>query len=124
MVISERIKFLRMHNEWTQKTLAEYVGESSQVISNWERGYTFPDLQNVIDLANVLDCTTDFLLGRSDQPFDILKKIDNVWKEKGIEETDFFYVHVWEELSKEEIDQILNFFDFIRQSKKTEQTED
>ncbi|GGC89748.1 hypothetical protein GCM10007216_20600 [Thalassobacillus devorans] len=118
MVTAERIRFLRIHHNWTQKKLSEEVGESSQVISNWERGYTTPSLENIVALADALDCTTDYLLGKSDQPFDILKKINDVLEDKGIEETDLFYVYVWEELSREEIIQILNFFQFIRQSHK------
>ncbi|WP_028782866.1 helix-turn-helix domain-containing protein [Thalassobacillus devorans] len=117
MVTAERIRFLRIHHNWTQKKLSEKVGESSQVISNWERGYTTPSLQNILALADALDCTTDYLLGRSDQPFDILKKINDVLADKGFDETDLFYVYVWEELTQEEIKQVLNFFQFIRQSK-------
>ena len=40
MAVSNNIKRIRKLNNLYQKELADKVGTSSQVISNWERGYT------------------------------------------------------------------------------------
>lgn len=68
-----RIKELRRALKLTQKQLADKVHVSSQVVSNWERGYSTPDSEDVKILASALDCSIDYLLGieetsrRSDQ---------------------------------------------------------
>ena len=40
MDISEKIKFYRKEKGLTQYQLGQLINKSSQVISNWERGYT------------------------------------------------------------------------------------
>lgn len=63
MNIGERIRKKRKEQKLTQAELAKQVNVSSQVISNWERGYTTPDSEDVRNLAKALDVTTDFLHG-------------------------------------------------------------
>lgn len=63
-MISERIKEQRKKMRYTQKQLADKVNVSPQVISNWERGYTEPSADDINKLAEKLDCTSDYLLGR------------------------------------------------------------
>lgn len=63
MNIGERIRKKRKEHKLTQAELAKQVNVSSQVISNWERGYTTPDSEDVRNLAKALDVTTDFLHG-------------------------------------------------------------
>jgi transcriptional regulator with XRE-family HTH domain len=58
-----RIKELRKKLNLTQKELAKKINVSPQVVSNWERNYTSLDDEDVINLANVLQTTTDYLLG-------------------------------------------------------------
>lgn len=65
MKVNERIREQRRKMRYTQKELADKVNVSSQVISNWERGYTEPSAEDITKLSEVLDCTSDYLLGRS-----------------------------------------------------------
>ena len=67
MRTGEKIKELRKKFELTQKQLAEKIHVSSQVISNWERGYSTPDSEDVKKLAEALDCSIDQLLGRDEK---------------------------------------------------------
>ena len=57
MTLGERIKLRRKELGLTQVQLGEMVHKSSQVISNWERGYTTAmspeDLQNIAQALNV-----------------------------------------------------------------------
>ena len=57
MTLGERIKLRRKELGLTQVQLGEMVHKSSQVISNWERGYTTAmspeDLQNIARALNV-----------------------------------------------------------------------
>jgi transcriptional regulator with XRE-family HTH domain len=67
-VIGIRIKHLRKSENWKQQELGDLLGVSPQVISNWERGYSFPDHADIVKLARLLRTTTDFLLGVVDEP--------------------------------------------------------
>ena len=51
---------------FTQKKLSELVGISQQSYSDYENGRTFPDEMTLIKLANALNVSVDFLLGRTD----------------------------------------------------------
>lgn len=57
MTLGERIKLRRKELGLTQVQLGEMVHKSSQVVSNWERGYTTAmspeDLQNIAQALNV-----------------------------------------------------------------------
>ncbi|PAE20542.1 hypothetical protein CHH80_11055 [Bacillus sp. 7504-2] len=69
MSIGYRIKQKRNEKRLTQSQLGALVNVSSQVISNWERGYTHPNHEDVARLAEALDCSTEYLHGRIDQPY-------------------------------------------------------
>lgn len=63
MGIGSRIKSKRNEMRLKQTELAKLVNVSSQVISNWERGYTDPNHDDVARLADALGCSTDYLHG-------------------------------------------------------------
>lgn len=65
-MIGARIKEQRQKIRYTQKMLADKVSASPQVISNWERGYTEPSADDISRLSEALECTSDYLLGKSD----------------------------------------------------------
>lgn len=67
MNIGDRIKSKRKEKRLTQKELSDLVNVSAQVISNWERDYTHPDYDDVARLSEVLNCSSDYLLGRTDK---------------------------------------------------------
>ena len=54
--IGLRIKYLRTSRDFTQATLAEAVGVSTEAISNIERGVNYPSFENLIKIAEVLKC--------------------------------------------------------------------
>ncbi|EHD4919976.1 helix-turn-helix domain-containing protein [Listeria monocytogenes] len=62
MNIGDRIKNARKSKNLTQKQLADKLGASSQVISNFERGYTEIPASTIIDIARVLEVSVDYLL--------------------------------------------------------------
>lgn len=65
--VGQRIRDLRKKHNWTQQQLADRINVSSQVISNWERGYTDPDHDDISRLAKTLNTSADYLLfGRTD----------------------------------------------------------
>jgi transcriptional regulator with XRE-family HTH domain len=65
-VIGSRIREQRQKLRWTQKELAKKVNVSAQVISNWERGYTTPDSDDISRLSKAMNISSDYLLGTSE----------------------------------------------------------
>ena len=69
--ISARRKALGM----TQMELADKLGISYQAVSNWERGQTAPDISKLGEIAEILDCSIDELLG-SQRTAEVIKQVE------------------------------------------------
>ena len=52
----------------TAKKLSEATGISSGNISDWKSGRSMPSAVALGTLADYLDCSVDYLLGRTDNP--------------------------------------------------------
>ena len=61
--IMNRIKELRKHRGLSQKQLADALYVNQTAVSQWERGATTPSKETLIKLANILNTSTDDLLG-------------------------------------------------------------
>ena len=57
------IRTYRLARPLTQAELAERLNVSAQAVSLWERGETTPDIALLPDLACILGCSVDMLLG-------------------------------------------------------------
>ncbi|MDG0808446.1 helix-turn-helix domain-containing protein [Cohnella rhizosphaerae] len=57
-----RIKKARKERKWTQNQLANKIGVSTQVISNWEREYTEVTNTDMTKLAEALEVSANYLL--------------------------------------------------------------
>ena len=66
MIISKRLKELRLEKGLTQKEVAEQLGISSTCYSGYEQGYREPDLKTLIKLCKFFEVSTDYLLGLED----------------------------------------------------------
>lgn len=65
----KRIKDLKI----TAKKISEETGISSGNISDWKSGRSYPTAIKLDILADYLDCSVDYLLGRTDNPLLELK---------------------------------------------------
>jgi len=63
-----RLKFLRKKHKLSQEELAKKINTTKGTISNYENEHSTPSNEVLKDLANVLNTTTDYLLGRTDNP--------------------------------------------------------
>lgn len=61
--IGDNIRKFRQKMNLTQEQLGNSVGVSSQAVSKWECGDNIPDTTLIVSIANVLDVSTDRLLG-------------------------------------------------------------
>lgn len=59
-----RIKRERQKRGWTQVEFANRLNLSKQTINNWESGRRTPDPSTVVAISELLDVSTDYLLGK------------------------------------------------------------
>lgn len=52
----------------SNKTLSSAIGVSSGNISDWKSGKSKPNIDAITKIADYLDCSVDYLLGRTDNP--------------------------------------------------------
>lgn len=57
-----RLKTIRQERGYTQKQLAGFLGVTEQAVSKYERGNSYPDIAVLSGIAEVLDCSLDYLL--------------------------------------------------------------
>ncbi|MBR2914149.1 MAG: helix-turn-helix transcriptional regulator, partial [Oscillospiraceae bacterium] len=61
--IGENIRIMRRRCGFTQEELAARLSVTPQAVSKWENGGGFPDLMQIVPLAQIFGITTDSLLG-------------------------------------------------------------
>jgi transcriptional regulator with XRE-family HTH domain len=62
--IGERIIKIRKARGLKQYELADKIGVKYTLLSRWENGVGYPSLFSAIDLADALDVSLDYLVGR------------------------------------------------------------
>ena len=62
------IKSARERAGISKKELAISMGVAQPAVCNWESGKRTPMGKNLSKLAELLGCSTDFLLGKTDSP--------------------------------------------------------
>lgn len=63
LFIGETIKQYREKKKISRQDFASLIGVSDSSISNWEKGHNRPDLVRVVKICEVLDLSSDILLG-------------------------------------------------------------
>lgn len=77
----EKLKELRKKRGYTQSELAKYMNMRQGSYAKWETGMTEPRIESLIKLADILDTTTDFLLGKTNIDFGNDSKVYEEYKE-------------------------------------------
>lgn len=62
----QRFKMLRNEKDLTQAELANILGCSPGAIAHWESGTRIPSIDFLITVANLFDCTLEYIMGVSD----------------------------------------------------------
>lgn len=85
MSIGERIKDLRTSKNISQVQLAKALGVSRQAISKWENDLAAPDTIRLIQLADILDTDSEYLVTGSHSKVKaspcvvtVVQKVDNI----------------------------------------------
>lgn len=87
-MFSKRLKNLRTKKGVTQSEMGDLLGISRQGYAKYENEKSEPDHETIKRLANYFDVTTDYLLGKSNQPrltekdeTDIAKRMEKMRKD-------------------------------------------
>ena len=68
LIFADRLKELRKAKNISQKAVANSIGMSERNFQTLEYGKIKPSHDNIIKLADFFEVSTDYLLGRSDNP--------------------------------------------------------
>ena len=63
-MFEQRLRNTRQAKGMTQQALAEQLFVSRKTVSSWETGRNLPNLETLSQLAEILNVSTDYLLGR------------------------------------------------------------
>ncbi len=102
-----RIRDLRKEQKITMKSLGEAIGVAESTISLYENGKRQPDNDTLQKLADYFNTTTDYLLGRTDEPS--VKSLD-----EQLEGIDFALYGETKELSETQKQDVLKFIKFLK----------
>lgn len=85
--LGDKIRELRRRDGRTQENLAEVLGVTSQAVSRWESGGSYPDVEIIPSIANYFGITIDALFGyqsdREEKIKAILAKADEAFDKTG-----------------------------------------
>lgn len=73
MELKDKIQELRKRRNLSQEKLAEELKVSRQAVAKWEKGETYPDIKNLVQLSNLFNITLDRLL-KDDDCMGIIEK--------------------------------------------------
>ena len=62
MKFCDKLAKLRKNNNLSQEQLADRLGVSRQAVSKWESGTSHPDMEKIIEICKILNCTLDELM--------------------------------------------------------------
>ena len=63
-MIGKRLKDLRIKRGLSQQELGDYIGVTKVSVCGYENGTRLPTLDKLVKIAEKLETTTDYLLGR------------------------------------------------------------
>ena len=80
MEFSERLKKLRKDTGLTQVDVASKLGISQQAYASWERGVKKPTQDNLVNIAQILNVSVDYLVGNLQETSDELDNIELLFR--------------------------------------------
>lgn len=80
-MLGNRIKQRRLELGLTQEDIAKKIGVNRSTVSSWEIERREPDGEILAKLANILQCTTDFLLGNNTPSLQQKDPVEENWPE-------------------------------------------
>ena len=79
MKFSEKLQKLRKENKFSQEQLADMLDVSRQSVSKWESGQTYPEMDKLLSLCKIFNCSLDELTNDEITEVDMSKNKKNVF---------------------------------------------
>lgn len=106
-IFQKRLVAARNKRKLSQDDLAKISGLQPAAVSHFETGARKPSFNNLRRLADSLNITADYLLGRTDDP-------------EGFAEADVAFRHSFEKLSTDQREIALDFIEVLANRNKKE----
>jgi transcriptional regulator with XRE-family HTH domain len=112
------LRSLREEKQLNQETLAKIFNVDRSTLGKWESDSSRPDYTKLAKIADYFQVTTDFLLGRTDEPSLVVLEKDKLpIKLQG--EIDAIHIvkdAIDKGISKETIEEILDFVNKVKKN--------
>ena len=105
----ERLIGLRQKSGLTQREVAQFLGVDRTTYVKYERGDSEPNFDTILKLADFFDTTTDYILGKTNNPKSLDEQLE------GIEFALFGEVR---DMTDEEKQDVLEYIKFKKSQKK------
>lgn len=66
MIFNKRLRQMRMERNYTQQNMADFLNVALRSYQCYESGTRNPSLELLVRIGDVLEVSTDYLLGRDD----------------------------------------------------------
>ena len=74
MELADKIYRLRTEKKFSQGDLADALEVSRQSVSKWESASASPDISKLVEIADIFEVSTDYLLTRREQEIPLFYK--------------------------------------------------
>lgn len=122
-VLPIRLKLMRKKHKFTQEELSKRAKTTIANISGYESGNQTPSAAMLLRLSNALDCSVDYLFGRSDDPRFSQEESNFLLNDLHLSAQELLdrYTILMSDgnaLSKEEVEEMLNYIQVRRMMKE------
>lgn len=116
---TERLRELRIQNNYSQQDLADKMGVTKQTISQYERGVRKPDMDTLTALCDIFNVSSDYLMGKSDVTVRLLNSDDLKRLNMSYQKQSDIAAHFdGEEFTEDEWEEIERFKMFVKSKRE------
>jgi len=129
-MLSQRLRIARKAKGLTQEELAEHVCTTKGTISNYENNHSTPPNDMLRQLADILEVTTDWLLGRTNEVTSYAasasltkeqRSLDELLQEKIDDPDDYYFLDGYLEATEDEKKEIRRYWYDLKKQLKVRQ---
>lgn len=129
-MLSQRLRIARKAKGLTQEELAEHVCTTKGTISNYENNHSTPPNDMLRQLADILEVTTDWLLGRTNEVTSYAasasltkeqRSLDELLQEKIDDPDDYYFLDGYLEATEDEKKEIRRYWYDLKKQLKIRQ---
>lgn len=120
-MIHNRLRNRRKELGFSQEDMSKKLGITRQGYGHYETGRNEPDSDTIKKLSEILDISTDYLLGATETPinngtttkYDPIAHLNEKFDELGIKDAGFYDYEKWKNLNREEVEEVIKHFEYV-----------